>query len=135
MSHRDLKLSNLTSIGCQADAGSTLHLDHVTASQNVGGGILLDGAAFEIRDTTVMGNGAAAKGAVTWSGIFANNPPAAGPRLLDHVTVQSNLAPGVTCTAAVMGIGVLASSNVVADIVSTCGFMSCLAAGPDCGAR
>jgi hypothetical protein len=135
---RDLKLSTVASIGCQADPGSTLRLDHVTVTANLGGGVLLDGAAFEIRDTTVTANGLGIKGAVTWSGIFANNPPAAGTKLLDHVTVQNNMAPGVTCTAAVTGTGVLASGNggiTGPDIVSTCGFTSCAAAGPDCGAR
>jgi hypothetical protein len=132
---REVKLTSGASLGCQADAGSTLRLDHVTATGNIGGGILLDGAAFDIRATTVTNNGPATLGAVTWGGIFANNPPAAGPKQLLRVTVQSNLDPGVTCSAAITGTGVLATANVGGDVVSTCGFASCgTAASATCGA-
>ena len=132
---RDLKLTTAASIGCQADAGSLLRLDHVTVTGNVGGGILLDGAAFEIRNSTVSNNGAGVMGAVTWGGIFANNPPAAGPKTLDLLTVQSNLSPGITCSSAITGTGILASSNLGGDVISTCGFAPCTAASASCGAR
>jgi len=132
---RDLKLTTAASIGCQADTGTLLRLDHVTVTGNVGGGILLDGAAFEIRNSTVTSNGPAVQGAVSWGGIFANNPPAAGPKTLDLLTVQGNLSPGITCSSAITGTGVLASSNLGGDVISTCGFAPCTAASASCGAR
>ena len=132
---RDLKLTTAASIGCQADTGTLLRLDHVTVTGNAGGGILLDGAAFEIRNSTVTSNGPAVQGAVSWGGIFANNPPAAGPKILDLLTVQGNLSPGITCSSAITGTGVLASSNLGGDVISTCGFAPCTAASASCGAR
>ena len=132
---RDLRLTTAASIGCQADAGTTLRLEHVTVTGNVGGGIFLDGAAFEIRNSTVTSNGPAVHGPVSWGGIFANNPPTAGPKMLDLLTVQGNLSPGITCSSAITGTGILASANLGGDVISTCGFSPCAAASASCGAR
>jgi hypothetical protein len=131
---RDLKLQTGGSVGCQADTGTTLTLNHLTVTANSGGGILLDGAAFDIRNTTVTTNGPGQFGAVTWGGIFANNPPAAGPKQLQLVTVQSNNPIGVSCSAMIQGTGVLASGNSV-DIATTCMFSSCGTANATCGAQ
>jgi hypothetical protein len=134
---RALKLTTGASIGCQADAGSTLRLDHVNVSGNSGGGVLLDGAAFVISNTTVSGNGPGTFGAINWGGILINNPPGAGPMQLQLVTVQTNDGGGVSCSATVQGIDVSAAGNLdtPVQISTTCGFSSCGAASATCGAQ
>ena len=133
---RDLRLTTAGSIGCQADPGSTLRLQHLAVSGNSGGGILLDGAAFDIQNTTVTNNGPGTSGAVSWGGILVNNPPAAGPKQLQYVTVQNNMQVGITCSVGVTGLGVFASGNVGGvDINPTCGFSACMPAGATCGAQ
>jgi len=130
---RDLKLSSMTT-AILATSGATLQLNHVSVVNSAGGGILLDGAAFDIRNTIVTGNGPGMSGATVWGGILINNPPAAGPARLQLVTVQANNLVGITCSAPVTGTGVLASGNTGVNIASACGFTSCGAASATCGA-
>jgi hypothetical protein len=134
---RNLKLGLSSAIGCQADVGSTLRLDHVNVSGNSGGGILLDGAAFVISNATVSGNGPGTFGAFTWGGVLINNPPGAGPTQLQLVTVQTNDGGGVSCSATVQGIDVSAAGNLdtPVQISTACGFSSCGAASATCGAQ
>jgi len=139
---RDLKLSTFDSMGLQADNGSTVKLDHVLVTGNAGqtsdakgGGILLDGAAFQIRDTTVTNNGPGTFSGGLWGGILVNSPPAGGPKTLDHVTVQGNNPTGISCTGAISGTAVSATGNTSLDVVSACGITSCGAASTSCGAQ
>jgi len=132
---RDITVSTTGALGIQADAGSTLYLQHVTVKDNAKGGILLDGAAFDIRNTTVKNNGPGDMMGALWGGIRIANPPAA-PKQLQNVTVQANTEVGISCTAAVQGTGVLASDNTASlQITPTCGFMSCGTANGTCGAQ
>jgi len=140
---RGLKLLTVDSIGLQADSGSTVKLDHMLVTGNAGqasdlkgGGILLDGAAFDIRNTTVTGNGPGASGSSTLGGILVTSTPApAGPRALQLVTVQNNNGPGIACSAAISGTGVLATGNTSVDILPACGITSCTTASTSCGAQ
>jgi hypothetical protein len=131
---RDLKLNTGSSLGCQADTGATLRLDRVVVNGNTGGGILLDGAAFVIKNTAVTNNGPGTSGATTWGGVLVNNPPVAGPAQLQNVTVQNNNPVGISCSATVQGTGVLASGNTSVDITPACGLTPCATAGSSCGA-
>ena len=130
---RDLTLTTVSSVGCQADAGATVRLDRVLVTGNASGGILLDGAAFVITNTTVTNNGPGDLG-FFWGGIRAQNIPVGGPAQLTNLTVRNNNQQGISCSAVVVGTSVLATNNVGGDISPTCGFMSCPAAGPTCGA-
>lgn len=134
---RDLRVSTVASLGIQADFGSTLRLDHLLVTGNSGGGILLDGAAFDIRNTTVTSNGPGTTGAVTWGGIFTNSPPAAGPKQLNLVTVQNNMGGGIACSTAIAASpGVFVSGNTLGvDINPTCNVTACAVAGTTCGAQ
>jgi len=139
---RDVKLSTFDSIGLQADGGSTVRLDHVLVTGNAGqasdakgGGILLDGAAFDIRNTTVTSNGPGTFSGGLWGGILVNSPPATGPKSLQLVTVQGNNPTGISCTAAISGTGVSATGNSSLDVVSACGITACGAASTTCGAQ
>jgi hypothetical protein len=132
---RDLKLSSMTTAVLASGSGATLRLNHVSVVNSPGGGILLDGAAFDIRNTIVTGNGPGVSGATVWGGILINNPPPAGPARLQLLTVQSNNLVGIACSAPVTGTGVLASGNAGGvNIATTCGFTSCGAASATCGA-
>jgi hypothetical protein len=128
-----------TGISAAATGGNpvVLHLDTCAVIENPGGGIFLNGAAFTIKNTTVIRNGPNSTG---WGGIQVQNPPAAGPTTLSQVTLSDNKQVGLACNASLAatnaGSGVLATGNVGGiDISSTCGVVACVAAGPSCGAQ
>ena len=109
----------------------TLHVDTCTISNNQGGGIFLNGAAFDIKNTTIAGNGPGqTSDGLTWGGVLIQNTPTSGPAALSLVTVQNNIGGGIACSSAVTGTGVLATGNTstVNQIGKTCGFDSCSAA-------
>jgi hypothetical protein len=131
---RGIEFSSLSSTGINA-TGGVLHLDTITVDSCKKGGILLDGAAFDIRNTTVTNNSAGQQGPIAWGGILVNSLPSTGPFQLDLVTIQGNKGPGLTCVSPVMGAGVLASGNSTTDIATICGVTACSPAGPTCGAQ
>ena len=131
--------SGVTGIGVNAQAatGATmvLHMDECTIKNNPGGGILLAGTAFDIRNSKVIGNGPGETTAGTiWGGMRVESLPAGGQASLSMVTIQNNLAPGLTCSAAIQGQGVLATGNAV-DIATSCGVVSCATPSPTCGVQ
>lgn len=120
-------------LGCQADTGSTIRLDRVVITGNKGG-VYLNGAAFDIQNTTVTNNEYVDDGAI-WAGIYAKNPPAAGPAKLKFVTVQNNKATGIVCSGPIEGDGVLSSGNTTSNINTTCKVTNCDTASATCGAQ
>jgi hypothetical protein len=134
---RDLKFSSSASI-CIEATGGTLNLDKVVVNSCAAGGVLLNGAAFDVENTTVMGNGPGTfMGLTTWGGILVNSPPSAGPTTLKLVTVENNTGGGVACSTSIAGTsGVLVSGNSQGvDVNATCGFSSCGSASTTCGAQ
>jgi hypothetical protein len=132
--------SQQTGVGilAQVTAGASLflHLDGVTITGNPGGGILLGGAAFDIRNTSVVGNGPGqTSGGAIFGGIRIDGTSSAGPSNLTMVTLQGNQAPGLSCASAIQGSGVLATDNAVVDIATSCAVTACTQAGPTCGAQ
>ena len=106
---------------------------------NPGGGILLNGAAFELRNTVVSGNGPGtilATG-LTWGGVYVQGVPAVGPASFSLVSIQGNNGGGLTCTGVVQASGLLASlnTNTVNQVGSLCAVTSCPAASSTCGAQ
>lgn len=125
-----------TGLGVDAEAGATLQMDHCTVQNNSAGGVLVNGAAFTIKNTTVTSNGPGQSGAITWGGILVNNPASGGANVLDHLTVQSNMPVGIACSAGVSGQGVSASGSTGGvDIGTVCGFSSCGTPSATCGAQ
>jgi hypothetical protein len=125
-------------INAQATTGATLvvHVDRCTIRGNPGGGILLAGAAFDIQNTAVTGNGPGQTGGGTsFGGIRVESLPAAGPARLNLVTIADNLAPGLSCAAGIQGSGVLAVGNSVLDVANSCGITACTAPAATCGAQ
>jgi hypothetical protein len=132
---RDIKFSPSATVGIKA-TGGMLRLQGVTVDSCQGGGILLDGAAFDIENTTVTKNGLAQQ-PVVWSGILVNSLAPSGAKLLKLVTIQNNMGPGLYCSAsaAIQGDGVLASGNSSLDVATACGITPCSqAASGTCGA-
>jgi hypothetical protein len=132
--------SGVTGIGVNAQAatGATvvLHMDGCTIKDNPGGGILLAGASFDIRNSVVSGNGPGqTAGGTVWGGIRVESLPAGGQASLNLMTIQKNLATGLTCSGAVQGQGVLASGNTPLDIATSCGAVSCATPSSTCGAQ
>ena len=136
---RGLKISPSASIGINAAPGAadslTLRLSGVTVDSCQRGGILLAGAAFDIRNTVVTNNGPGDMMGTAWGGIRVSNPPPGGPTRLDLVTIENNKQVGLTCTAPITGNGVFAAGNSGGVEVSpTCNVTPCMPAGPTCGA-
>jgi hypothetical protein len=135
---RGVKVTALDAIGITA-VGGTLTLDTVTvdsctgpATMPNGGGILVNGAAFDIRNTTITRNGPSSD--LSWGGMRVASLPATGARNLHLVTIQNNNAPGLSCAVAIQGDGVLATGNSTGDVTPTCGITACTAMSSTCGA-
>jgi hypothetical protein len=120
--------------------GGILRLDHVTVSNNTAGGILLDGAGFDIKYTAVNTNGPNTFDS-SFGGIrIQNAPPAATtPKSISLSTVNTNQQTGVSCATGTASLltatGVLASGNTGGDVGGSCGFSSCGTASSTCGAQ
>jgi hypothetical protein len=136
----------LTGIGINATPGTgssvTVHMDTCVVVNNPGGGILLNSAAFDIKNTTVTGNGpgTAPVSGATYGGVRIDALPASGPSALNLLTIQNNKQVGLSCPGSGAGAGpiagVLASGNSGGDIGPTCGFTSCGSdGGATCGAQ
>jgi hypothetical protein len=132
---RDLKIAGASNIGVVAEGGSELQMHRCVVENNSRGGILIDGASFDIRNTTVTGNGPGTLGPITWGGMLVNNPPAGGLNELALLTIENNKAVGISCSVAVDSMGILASGNLTGDINPTCDFLSCGTASATCGAQ
>jgi hypothetical protein len=143
---RDLSVvgGSTSNVGISAGAGTTLRLERVKVLGNAGGGILLHGAAFELNDVLVSGNGAGFDPpSVFWSGIYVKSLPNAGAATkLNFVSVVGNNIPGVNCTFPLPSVSgsnatVYASGNggvSGVNIAPTCGITACSpAAAGTCG--
>jgi hypothetical protein len=131
---RDIALRVSSPAGVVARNNAVLRMRHVAVENNTGGGILVDGAGFEIRNTQITNNGPGDIGGFPWGGIRAQNIQ--GPALLDLVTVQNNNQVGISCSSAISGTGVLANNNAGGvDVSPTCLLSLCSPAGPTCGAQ
>jgi hypothetical protein len=132
---RGIRFTSAASQGISA-SGGTLVVDTVVVDSCQGGGILLDGAAFNISNTTVTNNGPGTfNGLTTWGGVLVNNPPAAGPTTLNLVTIENNKQTGLSCSAGIQGTGVLVLGNAGGiDVSPTCKITTCSASSSSCGA-
>jgi hypothetical protein len=119
---------------CIQATGGTLKLDAVVVDSCAGGGIHLDGAAFDIENTTVTNSGPGMVGATSWGGVLISVLPTSGITLLKLDTIQGNKGPGVACTGQISGAGIYATGNSTSDVGTSCGFTTCSPTGPTCGA-
>jgi hypothetical protein len=137
-----LKLSNVqvslgTGLGVQADSGALLVMDHCTVTSNNKGGIFVDGANFDLKNTTVTGNGPGDDMGAAWGGLRLKNLSTVVKKSLQLLTVMGNNQVGVSCSGSVDASGVLVSaSSGGVDISPSCNFNSCgTAATATCGAQ
>jgi hypothetical protein len=133
---RNVTVTAGTDIGISATSGATLQLDHVVVDRCAGGGILLNGAAFDIQNTTVTNNGPG-QGTTLWGGILVQSPLSGGVARLNLVTLEGNNPTGLWCQAStIQGYGVLAAGNTSGvDIGASCNITGCTAASASCGAQ
>lgn len=132
---RGITFSPGASVGVQADGG-TLHLDRVTVKGCLGGGIWLNGAGFDIQNTTVTGNGPGTYLGFTWGGILETMVPAGGPKNITQSSVANNVGTGITCSDMLTGREILAFGNTgTPQVSSTCSLLTCADAGAMCGAQ
>jgi hypothetical protein len=132
---RDVTLKNSLDMGMVVDGAATLRLDGVTFDNDSKGGLLLDGAAFDIRNSVFTNNGPGTIGAVTWGGILVQGTAPPGPRSFAQVTIANNKYLGLACSAAVSGSGIYAAGNAGGvEISPTCSVTTCPQVGPGCGA-
>jgi len=132
-----------TGIGINAAPTSgnavTLNMNGCRVTNNPGGGVFLSGAAFDIENTIITGNGPGqTTGGLFWGGIRVDSLPTTGPMILNLVTVENNNPVGISCSGNITGTGVLATGNTSAQIANSCGFTSCTPAldgGTGCGAQ
>ncbi len=131
---RDLIVRNSEQVGIIAEGGASLRLEHVTVDSNRGGGILVDSSAFDVKTSTITGNGPGqGAGGVVWGGIRIQTPGT--PASLTSVTANNNQSAGVSCSDQINGVGVLATGNAGGvQVTSACGITPCSPAGPTCGA-
>ena len=133
----------LTGMGINASPTSgssvSLHVDTCAVINNPGGGILLNGAAFDIENTIITGNGPGqTTGGTFWGGIRVDGLPSSGPAILNLVTVENNNPVGISCSGSITGTGVLVTGNTSAQIANSCGLSSCSPTpdgGTGCGAQ
>jgi hypothetical protein len=128
--------------GIWATGGNILRLDHANVSNNTAGGILLDGAGFDIKNTTINNNGPNLFDSA-FGGIRIQNAPS-GPtptKSLTLTTISSNQLVGVSCATGTGSLlttipnSVLTAGNNGGDIGGSCGFASCSSASATCGAQ
>jgi hypothetical protein len=121
-------------LGVTARPGATLRLESVKVDSNPKGGVLIDGAFFDLRNVLVIRNGLGIYGTnTTWSGVLINNPPAGAPARLERVSIVQNSPPGLNCSQAVQSTSLLATGNGGLDIVPACAVSTCGSASATCG--
>jgi hypothetical protein len=128
--------SPATGMGINAISGVTLHMDTCAVINNPGGGILLNGAAFDIKNTTVNGNGPGqTTGGNPWGGIRVDALPSSGATNLNLVTINTNNPAGLSCAGSVQGTGVLSTGNTSIQISTSCNVTACAPASATCGTQ
>jgi len=135
---RNVKIGPSATIGMAARKDATLLVSKVTIDGNQGGGLLIDGAAFNFSNSTVSNNGPGQIGSTAWGGIFVRAVTSSGgDGTIDHLSVVNNKQIGVTCADGVFGNAIFAAGNAGGiQVASTCGLWTpCAAPGPTCGAQ
>jgi hypothetical protein len=136
---RNLSFTSNLSPPCIQATGGTLTLGHVVVDSCMGGGILLNGAAFDVENTTLTNDGPTQTGPVSWGAIYvAALPPAGKPAVLNQVTLLNDPPVAVACIDKVDGrnIAVSLMPGTLA-FQSSCGITACgpADAGSTCGAQ
>ena len=129
--------SPATGMGINAIAGTTLHLDTCAVINNPGGGILLNGASFDIKNVTVNGNGPGqTTGGTPWGGIRVDALPSSGTTNINLVTINTSKQIGLSCAGGITGTGVFVSGSAGGiDVSNACNVAACSSASTTCGVQ
>jgi hypothetical protein len=122
--------------GVAVTAGATLRLRDSLIDSNPGGGLLLDGARFDVRNTVISNNGPATLGATIWGGALVSNVTGT-PARFERVSIKNNRVVGITCGTgtSVTSTAVYAKDNGGIDVSPTCtGLQTCEPESAACGA-
>jgi len=114
---RDLTISNGNDTGVSVSGGATLHMDRCYVLNNQGIGIQITASAFDIVNTVVAGNGAAAGGYGVSLGNYSGSPTN-----FAFNTVVNNVGGGVFCgtTSNFSFTGILANANGGPNFSTSC---------------
>ncbi|MDX2021271.1 MAG: right-handed parallel beta-helix repeat-containing protein, partial [Deltaproteobacteria bacterium] len=107
-----------------------LNMNRCIVQDNRGGGILLqDGAAFEITNTMITGNGSED---VVWGGINIISGAAQSRKaILRHVTIAGNAdLQGLACDSPIMASGLLSLKGAARSILTKCAADNCCSNPP-----
>jgi hypothetical protein len=118
--------------GIVAEAGSIIRLNRCVIENNSRGGILLNGAGFDITNTVIAVNGPGdTPGLGIWGGIGLIPPPPGVPARLVNATIVGNPS-GIACSAPLVGdvAGLIVAKNTVIQIGSACMIPSCCTGDP-----
>lgn len=118
--------------GVVADSGAVLRMNRCLVEGNAKGGILINGAGFDIMNTVVAGNGPGeAAGSVFWGGVAVFSPAAGKPNRIVNATIVNNNAPGVVCSTALQtATGLIASGNTLGQTGTACAVPMCCTGDP-----
>jgi hypothetical protein len=114
-----------------ADGTSVLHLDRSMVDGNLKGGILINGAAYDITNTVIANNGGTSSACGAWGGVcIANQSSGALGRFLNNTVVGNGLV-GVACqTTSPTVLGSIVTAPTGAISISQCAFTACCGNGP-----
>jgi hypothetical protein len=94
---RGLTVQNGASKGIAADSGAVLRLDRVIVKNNAGGGLLVQGAGFDVASSVFDGNGPASVAASSFGGVYLGAAVAGLPSRFWYNTLVSNRSVGLVC--------------------------------------
>lgn len=120
-----------TGTGVIVNEAATLHMNRCVVENSPGGGIYVNGGAFEIINTVAAGNGPGSLGAVTWGGVYLVPGSGKMARFVNN-TIYKNDAGGLTCSAPVAAPGLIAfgTTNAPRDITPSCMAAACCVGDP-----
>jgi hypothetical protein len=114
-------------LGIEANTGAELHMDRCVVENNWLGGVLVNGAGFDIVNTVVAGNrSTSTAGCGGWAGLCLNNPT--GVSRFQNNTVVSNTGTGIACSGSSSVAGSIIHGN--APDVAVCALTPCCSADP-----
>jgi len=135
---RNVKIGPSATVGLAARKGATLLASKTVIDSNQGGGVLIDGASFNISNSTISNNGPGQTGAAIWGGVLVLSVSSSGgDGTLDHVSVIDNRQVGVSCADGILANGLFVAGNTGGvQVAATCGsWKACTPPGPMCGAQ
>jgi hypothetical protein len=129
LSIRGLHVTGGMGAGIAATAGATLFVDRCRIDSNARGGIVINGAAYQITNSVLSNNGsimASGTNTVTYGAVEIRNSGSLQPTIFQHNTVASNVF-GLSCDQAYPITASIVSPNTLGN-AGSCSIMPCCTA-------